>query len=324
MDLVVRPKQTEHGGELIKRQRGQYFTIGNTPFSSQAFSDWAQQAGLPHETILEPFAGANHIIHTLEQLHWCNHSSSFDLKPANSRVKCRDTIDSFPVGYRVCVTNPPWLAKNSATRRRLPFPTDQYDDVYKLCLELCLKHCEYVGALLPASYLQSGLFRDRLSAYVLLHDLLFEDTENPVCLALFTGSSSDSVKVYYDDEYVGELSQLARLIPQPTHDRQVRFNDPAGQLGFVSFDNTVEPTIRFCEVEEIQDYPIKVSSRFFTRVSGDFGDVSELINVLNERISFFRKKTRDLFLTPFKGIRSDGEYRRRMEFSMARKFINAA
>lgn len=230
---------------------------------------------------------------------------------------------SFPTGYDVCVTNPPWLARNSATRRNLPYPTCKYDDIYKYCLESCLKHCEFVAALIPASFLQSGLFRERLSTYILLHKLIFNETENPVCLALFTGSKDQSTRVFYDDEFIGELDALSANIPQAKTDRRVRFNDPQGTLGFISFDNTRTRTIRFCDVHEIADYEIKESSRFITRINGEFQGIPNLLKRLNSLLTTYRDDTRDLFLTPFKGIRDDGQYRRRMFFSQARMLINA-
>ncbi len=306
-----------------KRSRGQFFTIKN-PFALSVFADWARLAGLPNRKILEPFAGANHIIKSLQGLSLCNDFASFDIAPADSDVKSQDTLASFPKGYEVCITNPPWLARNSATRRHLPYPKCQYDNLYKLCLDLCLANCEFVAALIPASYLQSGLFRDRLHTYILLHDLIFDDTENPVCLALFTGDGQhNSTDVYYDDQPVGKLNELLSKIPVPMNDKEVRFNDPQGSLGFISFDNTRERSIRFCEVDEIKEYEIKVSSRFITRISGDFRVNRVLIDRLNDMITQFRDETSDLFLTPFKGIRDDGQYRRRMFFSQARRFINA-
>ena len=306
-----------------KRSLGQFFTVSKNPFELNAFKIWAKEASLPNRRILEPFAGANHIIESLLATKMCNKFASFDIAPANCAVKARDTMQSFPTGYDVCITNPPWLARNSATRRKLPFPSCRYDDIYKYCLELCLTHCEFVAALIPASFLQSGLFQDRLSMYILLHNLIFNETENPVCLALFTGTRHRSTQVFYDDEFIGELDALRTHIPPAIAHRRVRFNDPNGTLGFISFDNTHERSIRFCDIEEISNYEIKESSRFITRISGDLGVIPNMISQLNVLITRFRDDTKDLFLTPFKGIRDDGHYRRRMFFSQARSLINA-
>ncbi len=304
-----------------KRTNGQYYTRGN-PFKLKPFKKWASKAQLENRTVLEPFAGANHIIRALQSEDLCNGFLSFDINPADGCVRRKDTIESFPTGFDACVTNPPWLARNSATRRGLLYPDTSHDDLYKHCLELCLKHCEYVAALIPASYLQSGLFRDRLRTYILLHDdTLFSDTANPVCLALFDGTFSEKVEIYYDNERIGKLSTLESKIPQSVRNKNARFNDTDGCLGFISFDNTRNRSIRFCDAREIKDYSIKVSSRFITRISGNFD--TSIIDKLNEMVDQFREGTHDLFLTPFKGIRSDGSYRRRMSFALARRLIDA-
>ena len=306
----------------IKRSKGQYFTKGN-PFVLKPFKKWLDKTNLSHEILLEPFAGANDIIKTLQSMGVCNKFLSCDISPSDKLVKKQDTIKNFPKGHKVCITNPPWLARNSATRRGLPYPKTDFDDLYKHCLSLCLEHCEYVGVLIPASFLQTKLFRERLDKYILLHKNLFMDTENPTCLALFTPKENKRVDLYYDNDHLGTLSQLEKILPKARNDKEVRFNDPKGNLGFISFDNTEKPTIRFCEVDEIKDYPIKVSSRFITRISGDFNNVSKMIKKLNRQINQFRDDTKDIFLTPFKGLRKDGHYRRRMEFVLARNFINA-
>ena len=306
-----------------KRSRGQFYTLGN-PFALKPFFDWAKDVKLRDKCVLEPFAGANNIIKTLRKTGLCRDSDSYDLNPAASDVKMRDAIKRFPKGYDVCVTNPPWLARNSATRRGIPFCNSRHDDLYKHCLELCLKNCKHVATLLPASYLQSRLFQERLQKYILLHDFIFTDTQNPVCLALFGDSHASDICIYHDDKYIGKLADASGELPHQKKDRNVRFNDPQGALGFISFDNVTEPSIRFCHAEEVQDYPIKVSSRFITRISGNFGNVRRLSRKLNKVITEFRETTNDLLLTPFKGMRKDGKYRRRMDFALAKRFINAA
>lgn len=308
--------------EARKRAQGQFYTRGN-PFTLLPFRQWAETVGLSRVNLLEPFAGANDIIHSLREIGLCDGFTSYDISPADRYVIQRDTIRDFPKNFYACVTNPPWLARNSATRRGLPFPSNRYDNLYKHCLQLCLDNCRYVAALIPASYLQSGLFRKRLKTYILLHDTIFADTENPVCLALFDDAPSEQVEIYYDDRRVGTLGSLIERLPRRRTNRNVRFNDPQGALGFISFDDTKRPSIRFCEAEEVKEYDIKVSSRFITRISGDFNNLSIFIESLNNKLDEFRRDTCDIFLTPYNGLRDDGQYRRRMQFGLARELINA-
>ena len=124
----------------IKRLRGQYFTASN-PFTLKPFKEFANLSKLDRVKILEPFAGSNNLIHMLKNLGMCNQFDSFDIVPHSYEVKPKDTLFNFPTGYDVCITNPPYLAKNSATRRGLKFDAGGYDDLYKFALEKCLENC---------------------------------------------------------------------------------------------------------------------------------------------------------------------------------------
>ncbi len=93
--------------------------------------------------------------------------------------------------------------------------------------------------------------------------------------------------------------------------KAVKFNIPNGKLGFVAFDNTREPTIRFCRGDELGKYKIKHTTRMITRIDLDLADryLNGFIESLNKEIKGFRKKTKDVFLTPFKGLRRDRDGR---------------
>ena len=306
-----------------KRANGRYFTAANL-FDTAHFRAWAALAELPKATLIEPFAGRGDLIAMLRELRLCGDFRAYDIAPAAERVERRDTLKNFPQGG-VVVTNPPWLARNSATRRGLTFPETRHDDLYKHCLELCLKNADHVAAIIPASFLAANIFRERLTAVDMANAPVFRDTENPVCLALFApGETADAV-IYNGGKRVGNLSGLERHLPRPALDFPARFNDPKGQLGLIAFDNTREPSIRFCRGAELSRHTIGFTSRMITRISGGFGrEVGELSDELNATLEDFRRKTRDVFLTPFKGLRKDGVYRRRLSFSLARDFISAA
>lgn len=306
-----------------KRQYGQFYTAGN-PFVLTPFTDWVARHDLKSERVLEPFAGANNIITALQEVHMADTFVSFDIDPHGANVSRRDTLHDFPQGYTFCVTNPPWLAKNSAKRRGLDFPQSPFDDLYKHSLDLCLQNCDYVAALIPATFLQSGEFRKRLETVIFLHDQqMFTDTDNPVCLALFSPRLTAGIEIFDDETRIGLLHELEKALPKKAHDIELVFNHPSGTLGFVAFDNTRSPSIRFCTGAELEQYDIGFSTRMITRIHGDVGHVPTTVDTLNQRIAEFRDQTGDIFLTPFKGLRKDGKYRRRMDYRLARKFIEA-
>ncbi|GHV14883.1 hypothetical protein AGMMS49938_11820 [Fibrobacterales bacterium] len=302
-----------------KRINGRYFTITN-PFMNEGFFEWANACKIKDATILEPFAGANNLISMLQDMQLCKNFISFDIEPQNSKVKKRDTLADFPQGYEVCVTNPPYLAQNSATRRGLPYLHTEYDDLYKFALSKCLENCTNVAAIIPASFLNSYLFRNRLSHYILLSSKMFNDTEHPVCLALFN-RESEKVKIYDGENYIGLLNELEAKLPSTNKETNMKFNDKNGNLGLIAIDNTLEPSIKFVKGNTINPNRIGISSRSITRISVDT-DAEKLIPKINDRLNNFRKDTYDLFLTPFKGLRRDNKFRRRLDFSLARKLIN--
>lgn len=311
------------GAELSnKRKNGQFFTEGN-PFILEPFQEWAKKIDLSNQIVLEPFAGANNIIRALQKTGFAADFASFDIEPQDDDVEIRDTLSSFPDGFEVCITNPPWLAKNSAKRRGLDFPVTVHDDLYKYSIEKCLAYCPHVAALIPATFLQSATFTDRLETVIFLHDQsMFLDTDNPVCLALF-GPQSSGVRIYNDNLFIGDLCELKSLIPKPRQKIALTFNHPEGELGFVAFDNTREASIHFCKGSDLDHYPVGNTSRMITRIKADIPVGDSLIKELNDKIGEFRIESKDVFLTPFKGLRKDGVYRRRMDYNLARHFINA-
>ncbi len=327
-----------------RRQYGAYYTE-RSPFDLRPFQEWAELASLGDCTVLEPFAGSNNIVRMLQDAGLCTRFDCYDIAagsgPADAeaapgaadgvRITRRDTLRSFPAGYRACVTNPPWLARNSAHRRNLDFDVpDRHDDVYKYALELALENCDYVAFIIPATFLRSGLFRSRLESFVLLEKRpLFADTDNPVCLALFAPSASAAVRrarVWADDVFLGYLDELERRydIRTRTPSRmRIRFNSPGGMLGLWGVDNTREESIRFCHGSEMSHRTVKQTDRSITRIDPAGARVTpHMIDGLNALLGEFRRETRDVFLAPFKGLRSDGRYRRRLDYAAARGLIS--
>ena len=319
--LAPKVQQADAG----KRARGAYYTLHN-PFDHPAFEEWADAAALTDARVLEPFAGENSLIAHLRSMGLAKRFSAFDIAPAAERVRRRDTLSDFPKGYEVCITNPPWLAKNSATVRGLPYPDCRYDDVYKWSLELCLEHCRWVAALIPESFIRSGLFHHRLTDFISIRKRLFAETAHPVGLALFAPqerAGGKDFRVWSDMRSLGRWQALCRrwLMPPEKPRRPMVFNDPEGNLGFIAFDNVREASIRFCKVKEIVDYEIKQTSRFITRIRAP---AAPPIPSLNTRLEEFRDRTGDIFLSAYRGLRHDGYYRRRMDWKVARAVVEHA
>lgn len=328
---------------MLKRQNGIYFTTTN-PFELKAFEDWLKIVSSSSEkhTFLEPFAGENHIIKAFREVYgddidW----HAYDIKKGKNNVKevdivIRDTLKSFPKGYNTVITNPPYLAKNSATRRGLAYPDTKHEDLYRYSLEIMLKNCENVAVIIPESFITNVFAEKRIYAIISLTTRMFTDTDCPSCLALFLSEEKkselfDNAKdffLYSLNEYLGNYKTVHKYhksLPKPRF--VVKFNDKNGTIGGRFTDNNKYPSIRFVRGDTIPPEKIKHSSRAITRISG-FPIPDELLNPLidkaNEILSEYREKTHDIFLTSFKGLREDGKYRRRLDFATAKKILNLA
>lgn len=307
-----------------KRSIGQYYTRGN-PFILTAFRIWSSKFDLHKQIVLEPFAGAKNIPELIELSGIkCGGWKLYDIEPASDNVVYRDTIQNFPKSHDVCITNPPWLARNSATRRGLPFPETKYDDLYKHALEKCLDNCKWVAAIIPESFIRSGVLLDRLSDFISLVpddyiDSLFDDTQHPTGLALFSPSTTSDIILWRNNYLIGGFKRLQSYMPKHSDNRNIVFNDPDGNVGLIAIDNTVSASIRFCDPIELGDYKVNHQRRFITKIRVPY---PVDIDVLNKTLSDIRERTHDVFLTAFKGVRKDGYYRRRLHWGLARSIIS--
>lgn len=318
-----------------KRQHGQYFTVGN-PFTSPVFLSWVKLIdGIENETILEPFCGANNLPATLKKMGWSQNWDTFDIEPSknsvlpNQIIQQKDVLLDFPVGYKVSITNPPYLAKNSANRRGLGFPETVYDDLYQHCVDKVLSNVEYAAIIIPESFLVQNLFHDRIYAVVSLSGSHFADTEHPVCLALFIPKKSTTdFEIWRNDIKIGNFKSLSIKIPKNIDSKMdISFNDKSGAIGIRCVDNQKESSIVFVRGESISKDSIKQTSRAITRVSCaslPAESVDLFIMVANKILKTYREETSDVFLTAFKGERKDGLYRRRLDFATARNIIKLA
>ena len=299
---------------------GRHFTT-QQPFIYPPFFRWANLAQVASKTILEPFAGANHLVSHLKAIGVGNDFVSYDISPADNNVQQKDTLKCFPTGYSVCVTNPPWLAQNMAHKQGIAFPDCGYNDFYKLAINKCLKYCEWVAILIPESFIRTPLFRSRLTDFISMpKSTLFEQTGHPVGMALFQPNPSHQINIWSENHFVGKLTDLEHLYPRPIRGGpEIRFNIQDGNVGLYALDNHKGSSIRFCPPEELGDYVVKGSGRHVTKL-----EVNAPVNIdkWNDFISFFRNNTCDVFMTSYKGRREDGMYRRRMDWTLARGIIH--
>jgi hypothetical protein len=325
-----------------KIELGQFYTR-KSPFQYERFIKWFRSIpDFPKIKLIEPFAGSNAIVKMILEdfqeivaKQW----SAFDIQPEAQELNLvpelklleLDTLNSFPDGYDVAITNPPYLAKNSATRKGSDISFGIYQDLFELSLERMLTKCKYVAAIIPESFITRGLFQERLEAVISLNTEMFEDTEFPVCLAMFSKEKSSNFEIWRGNNFLGHFTELSEKVEKllvNVAPRIFKFNDPKGILGLTAIDSTIKPTIRFRVGSEIPEINIKVSSRAETRISSSLFQksfpINELIDEANVILSKYREVSYDVFLTSFKGLRADGAYRRRLDWDTSARILGTA
>lgn len=306
-----------------KRELGQFYTDYN-PFKLKVFKKWFEDAlEKSDNTVLEPFAGSNNLIKMLLEDYDFNYKS-YDIEPGDQGVEFRDTIADYPKGYKLAITNPPYLSKSSAKRRKIKFPNVDFGDLYKLCLFKMLQHNDFVGAIVPINIIRDESFRDRLDKYIILNKKMFNTTETPVCLALFSPKETfKNTEIFNINKKLGSLSSINNYLQKfELNDAdEIKFNSKKGTLFLRAVDNPKGSRISFGPSDNFSVDEIKVSSRHLTLIEVPFKVTKSKINQLNLILKEYRDKTKDVYLNAFMGLRDDGDYRRRLDYKTARKLI---
>ena len=310
-----------------KRELGQFMTKpSENIFELGIFREWMNM--VPRGKIMEPFAGGKDIPKLVSDAGFHREWEFYDIDPQDPDTIQRDMIFDFPTDFEsvAFITNNPWLAKNSATRRGVKFPETEYDDLYKASLDVLLQNFDYGACIVPESFITQNIFHYRIYAIISLTTEMFNDTECPSCLVLFMPNHHSSFGVFRMDKFIGKFSDLQKCIMTPEKNVEMTFNDPNGEIGLIGIDDTTGPTIRFVRGSEIEPSSIKNTSRSITRISVDLGAISseDVIDLCNVILQKERTDTEDVFYTAFKGMRTDRKFRRRLDFKNVKRIISYA
>ena len=336
-----------------KRDLGQFFTRDSVWLRSH-IQTHIETLRERYTVCVDPFAGDGHLLEVAEELgfHVRGHDIDESICASKEWGDPNDSIRRVIVHDEAFVlTNPPYLAKNSAKRMKssmveyfstgfIPTLDDSrlnvLDDLFKLAIEQTITKYDDSIWIVPESGIQDlddlPHWKDRLHSVTILEDNPFDDTEHPVCVMVFS-TSNPLKEVWKNDTLLGTYDELRRVHNQtaraPSNLTQMKFNAPEGTLGYRAVDGTREDgsmRIKFCRGEELgyDRSNIKVSSRHLTYIEIELeGDLLDRVIVeANRRIDAYREATHDVFLTAFMGNTKTGERRRRLDYKLARKIFN--
>ena len=338
-----------------KRNLGQYFTRDEVWLRPHLVKH-LRSLRTQYTTCLDPFAGDGHLLRAATSMGFTvvGHDVDEAICTANGWGTPNDSILHVPQhGDAFVLTNPPYLAKNSAKRLNAPAASyflpeavipssDEHatvlDDLFKLAIEQTLVHYADSVWIVPESVVQDlqhlPHWRARLHSLTVLEDNPFTDTEHPVCVLVFSVNKPNG-ELWKNDTRLGTYEEIRALhneiLTLPRALTPMKFNAPAGRLGYRAVDGTKEDNsmrIRFYLGDDLgyDRRRIKVSSRHLTYidVALEQDTLAAVIEEANRRIEAYRAATHDVFLTAFMGNTKTGIRRRRMDYHLARRLFNAA
>ena len=144
-------------------------------------------------------------------------------------------------------------------------------------------------------------------------------------MALFTphGKGTD-FPIYVGNKLLGTYMELEKhnLSLFDSDIANWKFNAENGTVAVKCTDGR-NADIRFIKGDELHT-SIKESSRSYTKIAGlpNKANIQHFIEECNKELQQYRENTKDIFLTSFKGLRTDNIYRRRISFKIIRRIMN--
>ena len=296
-----------------------------------------------NDTILDPFAGGGDLLNVLKDKFGYTDHEGYDIDPSFN-WRYRNSLIDIPKTNRLIVTNPPYLAKNSAKRKKLEeynyFNSmgSMYSDLYQIALTKCMENHDYIVAIVPETIITSDYLNylikvdwdktRRIDRIIILEENPFTDTTCPVVVVCI-GKKDSRLRIYKGDEFIGFYEDMKHIQPIPSNELKVEFNNKEGNIGLRGVDGGKQHNrIKFCLPSELNyDFnKICASSRSITvlNVNIDKKLIPSVIEKANELLEKYRKDTADIFLAPFKGNDKEGIRRRRLDFKTAKGILEGA
>jgi len=315
-----------------KKSLGQFFTK-NHYWLKNHILDFIKNSN--PKIIFDPFAGEGDLLNIFSKTDY--RIIGFDIDPKLNWIVNDSLLEIPNIKNSIIITNPPYLTNYSASRKKIYnqvekyFNNCKYNDLYQLAIEKCLENNDFGIMIIPETFINSNFPKYRLKSITIIEDLIFNDTENPVCVVCFdkTIKKYNEILVYKNDKYIGTLEYFEKMRKNPTKKINMKFNSLEGNIALRAVDTTnIQKPIQFMLPNEI-NYDlttIKNSSRLITLISLNIDNqlVNKVIKHSNDILLDFRKKTSDVLLSPFKGNKKNGERRRRLDYKTARAIIEEA
>ena len=179
----------------------------------------------------DPFAGNGDLLRVAKDLGL--NIKGLDIDSSIGWIQ-NDSLIKIPyVEDAIIITNPPYISNYSATRKKVfqnvkrYFENSIYDDVYLIALDKMLEAQKHVVAIVPETFINSNYkYKNMLNSITILEENPFTDTDTPVVVVCFDGKvkSLEDVKIYKNDNFVGNLQFINEKRLEPRHLIPMNFN----------------------------------------------------------------------------------------------------
>lgn len=319
-----------------KIELGQFFTTKNSWITNRV-RGFIRNNKLNYG--IDVFAGNGDLLKSLQEEGLINGYKGYDIDQSLN-WPINDSLNNVPLvsnPREFIITNPPYLSKTSATRKKINskyFENSKWDDLYLIALEKCIGASRFGLIIIPETFIKK-LFKldkelvQKISFIETLLDNPFDDTEFPVCIVAWDGENQKEGLIWNNYRVI-RFSDLFNTYNKYKSyskvNKNVQFNDISGKLALIAFDSTKEYKLRFSLKDNVNyDWKnnLKHTSRHYTLIKIYGIDINqELIDKFNKELHYLRDKTNDLILTAFMSNNNKGIRRRRIEFWLARAIIN--
>ena len=222
-------------------------------------------------------------------------------------------------------TNPPWLNKSSASKKKLLTNLQKYFETHKDCTDLyqiaiklmILKKIPFI-CLVPESVLTvKWNWKYKLTKIISLFDSPFDDTNALTCVVCYDPEKeSDDVEVYSDDHFVGYLKQIESAVLKPNKSINIKFNVADGPIGVRCLDlKSKDKRAKFFTKENFTQKSLK-NLRYATHIAIDLD-----VKCCNEELENYRKTPAEIFNCSFMENTNYGTRRRRISFEVLRAIL---
>ncbi len=281
-----------------KTALGKFYTI-KSPFQGEAWDLYSKQYLNENEIILEPFAGSNNIPKMLNQYLW----QSYDILPEDDLIVKRDTLKDFPLGFKTCITNPPYLDIRVAKNKGIEYHSS-YSDLYLESLDKVLNNCENVITIIPNSFMTQTKFKERLLFWDKIDDKIFADTDFAVGVAYFIGNKVKETQYFLNGQKVNNNSNYS--------DNYSKFHHDNSNFSVCLVDN---PNCNSIKIMEYDKKYHKSTNRCYVCFKDDRLNNDE-IDEFNCFFEKWRSDTHDYWLSPFKSqFKNKNTFRKRLGFN---------